>query len=60
MADSQSSQHARINRQRPTSMPVHKYGRYDQVDIPDRDWPNNRITVAPAGSPRICATATRP
>src|SRR5690349_8170147 len=35
------------NRQQPTSMPVHKYGRYDQVDIPDRTWPDNRITVAP-------------
>ncbi|PIB11416.1 2-isopropylmalate synthase [Streptomyces sp. HG99] len=28
-------------------MPVHKYGRYEQVDIPDRTWPDNRITVAP-------------
>ncbi|WP_369246480.1 2-isopropylmalate synthase [Streptomyces sp. R41] len=35
------------NRQQPTSMPIHKYGRYDQVDIPDRTWPENRITVAP-------------
>ncbi|MFF0157798.1 2-isopropylmalate synthase [Streptomyces sp. NPDC005263] len=35
------------NRQQPTSMPIHKYGQYDQVDIPDRTWPNNRITVAP-------------
>ncbi|QEU94464.1 2-isopropylmalate synthase [Streptomyces kanamyceticus] len=35
------------NFQRPTSMPVHKYGRYEQVDITDRTWPNNRITVAP-------------
>ncbi|MFJ2769623.1 2-isopropylmalate synthase [Streptomyces sp. NPDC087300] len=35
------------NFQRPTSMPVHKYGRYEQVDIPDRTWPDNRITVAP-------------
>ncbi|GGN55808.1 2-isopropylmalate synthase [Streptomyces albiflavescens] len=35
------------NRQQPTSMPVHKYGQYDQVDIPDRTWPENRITVAP-------------
>ncbi|MFJ8827089.1 2-isopropylmalate synthase [Streptomyces sp. NPDC102467] len=35
------------NFQRPTSMPIHKYGQYDQVDIPDRTWPNNRITVAP-------------
>ncbi|MEV0320490.1 2-isopropylmalate synthase [Streptomyces sp. NPDC050658] len=35
------------NFQRPTSMPVHKYGQYEQVDIPDRSWPQNRITVAP-------------
>ncbi|BBC36467.1 2-isopropylmalate synthase [Streptomyces graminofaciens] len=35
------------NRQQPTSMPVHKYGQYEQVDIPDRTWPNNRITAAP-------------
>ncbi|MDT7842457.1 2-isopropylmalate synthase [Streptomyces justiciae] len=35
------------NRQQPSTMPIHKYGQYDQVDIPDRTWPNNRITVAP-------------
>jgi 2-isopropylmalate synthase len=35
------------NFQRPTSMPIHKYGSYDQVDIPDRTWPDNRVTVAP-------------
>ncbi|GAA2335230.1 2-isopropylmalate synthase [Streptomyces kunmingensis] len=35
------------NFQRPTSMPIHKYGQYDQVDIPDRTWPANRITAAP-------------
>ncbi|UIX34684.1 2-isopropylmalate synthase [Streptomyces sp. GQFP] len=35
------------NRQQPSSMPIHKYGEYEQVDIPDRTWPNNRITVAP-------------
>jgi 2-isopropylmalate synthase len=34
-------------RQRPTAMPVHKYGRYEAVDIPDRTWPNTRITKAP-------------
>lgn len=28
-------------------MPVHRYGRYEAVDIPDRTWPDNRITVAP-------------
>ncbi|MCW7943568.1 2-isopropylmalate synthase [Streptomyces hygroscopicus] len=35
------------NRQQPTSMPVHKYRPYEQVDIPDRTWPNQRITQAP-------------
>ncbi|MFE7034968.1 2-isopropylmalate synthase [Streptomyces sp. NPDC057621] len=35
------------NRQQPTSMPIHKYQPYDQVDIPDRTWPDNRITTAP-------------
>ncbi|MER7914741.1 MULTISPECIES: 2-isopropylmalate synthase [unclassified Streptomyces] len=35
------------NRQQPSSMPIHKYGHYDQVDIPDRTWPGERITVAP-------------
>ncbi|MGW1889017.1 2-isopropylmalate synthase [Streptomyces sp. NPDC002004] len=33
--------------QRPSAMPIHKYGRYEQVDIPDRTWPDNRITKAP-------------
>ncbi|MEU6219260.1 2-isopropylmalate synthase [Streptomyces sp. NPDC047022] len=35
------------NRQQSTSMPIHKYRPYDQVDIPDRTWPNQRITKAP-------------
>ncbi|MFF1301840.1 2-isopropylmalate synthase [Streptomyces sp. NPDC058307] len=35
------------NRQQPTTMPIHKYGQYEQVDIPDRTWPNKRITAAP-------------
>ncbi|MFD6167733.1 2-isopropylmalate synthase [Streptomyces coeruleorubidus] len=35
------------NRQQPSSMPTHKYGRYEQVDIPDRTWPDQRITTAP-------------
>ncbi|MFI9105922.1 2-isopropylmalate synthase [Streptomyces fildesensis] len=34
-------------RQRPTSMPIHKYAPYDAVDIADRNWPNARITKAP-------------
>jgi 2-isopropylmalate synthase len=33
--------------QRPTTMPIHKYGRYEQVDIPDRSWPSARVTKAP-------------
>ncbi|KAF4409527.1 2-isopropylmalate synthase [Streptomyces lycii] len=33
--------------QKPSGMPVHKYGRYEAVDIPDRTWPGNRITEAP-------------
>ncbi|MET8326616.1 2-isopropylmalate synthase [Streptomyces sp. NPDC005181] len=33
--------------QKPSGMPIHKYGRYEAVDIPDRTWPANRITVAP-------------
>ncbi|MFJ4406175.1 2-isopropylmalate synthase [Streptomyces sp. NPDC088910] len=34
-------------RQRPSVMPVHKYGHYEAVDIDDRTWPNARITQAP-------------
>ncbi|MFD7313114.1 2-isopropylmalate synthase [Streptomyces sp. NPDC059883] len=33
--------------QRSSGMPIHKYGRYEAVEIPDRTWPDNRITVAP-------------
>jgi 2-isopropylmalate synthase len=35
------------NRQQPSTMPIHKYGQYEQVDIPDRTWPEKRITAAP-------------
>ncbi|MFF1449631.1 2-isopropylmalate synthase [Streptomyces sp. NPDC058274] len=35
------------NRQQPTSLPIHRYRPYDQVDIPDRTWPDQRITAAP-------------
>ncbi|MEU6093627.1 2-isopropylmalate synthase [Streptomyces sp. NPDC047079] len=35
------------NRQQPTSMPTHKYRPYEQVDIPDRTWPDQRIGRAP-------------
>ncbi|MER7819921.1 2-isopropylmalate synthase [Streptomyces sp. NPDC096153] len=33
--------------QKPSGMPIHKYGRYETVDIPDRTWPEKRITKAP-------------
>ncbi|MFI5826235.1 2-isopropylmalate synthase [Streptomyces sp. NPDC051578] len=33
--------------QKPSGMPVHKYGFYEQVDIPDRTWPDARIKKAP-------------
>jgi 2-isopropylmalate synthase len=35
------------NRQQPTTMPIHKYRPYDQVEIPDRTWPDQRIARAP-------------
>ncbi|MGH8374794.1 MAG: 2-isopropylmalate synthase [Pseudomonas sp.] len=28
-------------------MPIHKYGSYEQVAIPDRTWPEARVTKAP-------------
>ncbi|MCX4693438.1 2-isopropylmalate synthase [Streptomyces sp. NBC_01408] len=33
--------------QKPSGMPIHKYGQYEQVDIPDRTWPDVRVTKAP-------------
>ncbi|MEU8763957.1 2-isopropylmalate synthase [Streptomyces sp. NPDC048659] len=33
--------------QKPSGMPVHKYGQYEAVEIPDRTWPDRRITKAP-------------
>ncbi|MFJ3928876.1 2-isopropylmalate synthase [Streptomyces sp. NPDC090029] len=33
--------------QKPSGMPIHRYGRYEAVDIPDRTWPEKRITRAP-------------
>ncbi|GAA4679739.1 2-isopropylmalate synthase [Streptomyces chumphonensis] len=35
------------NRQQPSGMPIHKYGPYEAVHIPDRTWPDRRITRAP-------------
>ncbi|MER7946919.1 2-isopropylmalate synthase [Streptomyces sp. NPDC096079] len=33
--------------QQPSGMPIHKYGQYEAVVIPDRTWPEKRITQAP-------------
>ncbi len=34
-------------RQRPSGMPIHRYRPYEAVRIPDRTWPEQRITKAP-------------
>ncbi|MBA8816023.1 2-isopropylmalate synthase [Microbacterium halimionae] len=44
--------------QKPSGMPIHKYRPYQdqiQVDVPDRTWPDARITQAP----RWCAVDLR-
>ncbi|MEU9087054.1 2-isopropylmalate synthase [Streptomyces sp. NPDC048357] len=33
--------------QKTSGMPIHKYGQYEQVEIPDRTWPDARVTKAP-------------
>ncbi|MDT3395643.1 2-isopropylmalate synthase [Streptomyces sp. B1866] len=33
--------------QRPSGMPVRRYRPYEAVDLPDRTWPDRRITKAP-------------
>jgi len=33
--------------QQPSQMPVHRYSSFIPVDLPDRTWPNKKITVAP-------------
>jgi 2-isopropylmalate synthase len=46
------------NHQKPSSMPVHKYRPFHEqirVDLPDRTWPDKRITKAP----RWCAVDLR-
>ncbi|ALX67080.1 2-isopropylmalate synthase [Microbacterium sp. XT11] len=46
------------NTQRPSSMPIHKYRPFhEQIDVhlPDRTWPDSRITKAP----RWCAVDLR-
>ena len=34
-------------KQSPSSMPVHRYQPFHPVDLPDRTWPNKKITHAP-------------
>ena len=46
------------NTQQPSAMPIHKYRPYHEqirVDLPDRTWPDARITTAP----RWCAVDLR-
>ncbi len=46
------------NHQKPSAMPIHKYRPFHeqiQVDLPDRTWPDKRITTAP----RWCAVDLR-
>ncbi|HWD62338.1 MAG TPA: 2-isopropylmalate synthase [Humibacter sp.] len=46
------------NTQQPSAMPIHKYRPYHEqirVDLPDRTWPDTRITKAP----RWCAVDLR-
>jgi len=46
------------NSQKPSGMPVHRYQPFHEqirVDLPDRTWPDKRITVAP----RWCAVDLR-
>ncbi|AZS36895.1 2-isopropylmalate synthase [Microbacterium lemovicicum] len=46
------------NTQQPSGMPIHKYRPYHEqlrVDLPDRTWPDARITAAP----RWCAVDLR-
>jgi len=34
-------------KQSPSSMPVHRYEPFHPIDLPDRTWPNKKITRAP-------------
>ena len=34
-------------KQVPSSMPVHRYEAFHPIDLPDRTWPNKKITKAP-------------
>ncbi|MCW2528890.1 MAG: 2-isopropylmalate synthase [Pseudonocardiales bacterium] len=31
----------------PSGMPLHRYSRFPQIDLPDRRWPSRRIETAP-------------
>ncbi|GAA3656293.1 2-isopropylmalate synthase [Streptomyces chitinivorans] len=33
--------------QKPSGMPIHRYSGYEAVELPDRTWPDKRITKAP-------------
>ena len=43
------------NSQKPSPMAFHRYSAYNPVDLPDRTWPNKKITQAP----RWCAVDLR-
>ncbi|MGH3372684.1 MAG: 2-isopropylmalate synthase, partial [Nocardioidaceae bacterium] len=43
------------NPQQPSGMPHHRYAPFAPVDVPDRTWPDKRITTAP----RWCAVDLR-
>ena len=36
-----------ISTQAPSGMPIHRYAPFQPVDLPDRTWPDGRITKAP-------------
>ncbi len=35
------------NTQRPSGMPVHRYGAFPPVELPDRTWPDQQLSAAP-------------
>jgi 2-isopropylmalate synthase len=42
-----TSSAARRTTQKPSGMPVHRYGSFAPVDLPDRQWPTRSITAPP-------------
>jgi 2-isopropylmalate synthase len=42
-----SSSVSRRTTQKPSGMPVHRYGSFAPVDLPDRQWPARSITAPP-------------